>query len=60
VTHSELLAIVAKWPEDLRADFEERAAIIEFMAHETRQTAERKAFEMLKGKAPQKQTALGL
>jgi hypothetical protein len=58
--HSELLRVVGAWDEELRADFEERAAIIEFMAHETRQTAERLAFEMLADRAPRKQTALDL
>jgi hypothetical protein len=35
------------WPPDLREDFEERAAIVEFMGNETRETAEVKARAMV-------------
>jgi hypothetical protein len=35
---------VACWPEHLRDAWEERAAIIEFDAGETRETAERQAY----------------
>jgi hypothetical protein len=58
--HAERLAIVASWDEALRADFEERAGIIEYLANETREEAERLAFELLKDKAPMKQSGLGL
>ena len=38
------------WPAELREDFEERAAILEFEAGFPREEAERLALEMLKGR----------
>jgi hypothetical protein len=49
--HAEMLANVATWSQDMREEFEERAAIIEFCGNETRQVAEQKAFARLTGQA---------
>lgn len=52
---------VARWPESLRSDFEERAALIEDGCKVTRATSERMAFDLLKKHAPVKdQTELKL
>lgn len=40
-----------RWPPELREEFEERAAIMEFEGNLTREDAETKAFELLKGRA---------
>lgn len=45
----EVRAQVSQWPEDLRAMWEERAAIIEFDGGLARTAAERQAFDMLRG-----------
>ena len=45
-TKDSILAAVARWNEDRRDAFEERAAIIEFDGGETRDVAERIAFEL--------------
>jgi hypothetical protein len=60
VTHSELLAIVAAWPFELRDLFEERASLVADGCRVTREESERLAFEMLADRAPRKQTALDL
>jgi hypothetical protein len=41
-------AAVAKWDEDRRHDWEERAAIIEFCGGETREKAERAAYHQMR------------
>lgn len=43
----EVQARVSQWPDDLRAEWEERAAIIEFDGGLARAAAERQAFDML-------------
>ncbi len=55
MTPAELLAAVAKWPEDRRADFEERAAILEEGCHLSREESEKRAYRML---APRTQASL--
>lgn len=45
----DVLAAVETWPEHLREKFEERAGILEYHAGETREDAERMAFEMYRG-----------
>lgn len=40
--------VVKGWPEDLRADFEERAAIMEFDGGAPREEAERRAYEVIR------------
>ena len=40
-------AILAKFPEEVREAWEERAAIIEYDGREPRPTAERRAFECI-------------
>lgn len=44
---SDILELVAKWPEDLREEFEERAAIIEFDAKIIRPNAEGMAYRQI-------------
>ena len=39
---------VTGWPEDLRADFEERAAIMEFDGGLPRLVAERRAYQIIR------------
>jgi hypothetical protein len=39
---------VARWPKDLRDEWEERAAIIEYDAGEPRPVAERQAYEIVR------------
>jgi hypothetical protein len=39
---------VESWPEDLRADFEERAAIMEFDGGLSRLMAERRAYQIIR------------
>lgn len=46
-----VMAKVRLWPDDLRVEFEERAAILEYDAGNSRPEAERLAFEEFKGKA---------
>lgn len=41
-------SVVAGWPEDLRADFEERAAIMEFDGGLPRPMAERRAYQIVR------------
>lgn len=43
-----LRKIVEKWPEALREEFEERAAILEYDGHEPREKAERRAYELVR------------
>ena len=40
--------MVARWPDALRAEFEERAAIIEFDGGEPRAAAERRAYRLIR------------
>lgn len=44
----EVRARVSQWPEDLRAMWDERAAIIEFDSGLRRRAAERDAYDMLR------------
>lgn len=45
-----VLSIVADWPESLREDFEERAAIMEHDGGMSRVEAEVAAWELLRGR----------
>jgi hypothetical protein len=44
----ELLEAIARWPEDLRDLWDERAAILEYDAGEPRPVAERRAYEIVR------------
>lgn len=44
----EILEAVAQWPQDFRDEWEERAAILEYDAGETRPVAERRAYEIVR------------
>ena len=44
VERAPLLAFVARWSEDWRMHFEERAAIIEYESRMSRELAERQAY----------------
>jgi len=46
-SHQALLKEVAQWPEDLREEFEERAAIMEYQGRIPRQRAEAEAYRLL-------------
>jgi hypothetical protein len=54
-----ILVEVSRWPEHLRSDFEERAALIEDGCVVTRAHSERMAFDLLKKEAPPREQ-LGL
>jgi hypothetical protein len=60
VSHAELLATVRRWPPELFELWDERAALVADGCRVSREESERLAFEMLKHKAPMKQTGLGL
>lgn len=51
MTPKQVLYSVSLWPEDLRAQWEERAAIMEFDGGEPRIVAERQAYEQFKQEA---------
>lgn len=44
----EILEAVARWPQDFRDEWEERAALLEYDAGETRPVAERRAYELVR------------
>lgn len=48
----DLLHALLKWPQIKRAEFQERAAILEYDAHMTRAEAEQTAFDMHKDDVP--------
>jgi hypothetical protein len=51
---------VRRWPPELFELWDERAALVADGCRVSREESERLAFEMLKDKAPMKQTGLGL
>lgn len=50
-------AAVAIWPDDLRESWDERAAIIQYCGGETRETAERRAFDCYSAEAAERNGA---
>jgi hypothetical protein len=54
VNSADVLRAVARWPRDLRDDWEERAALIEDGCKVSREESERRAFELLKHRVPLK------
>jgi hypothetical protein len=61
LTDADFEAAIALWPEPLREDARERAAIVQFShPHMDRGEANHRAFEMLSRFAPQRQTTLDL
>jgi hypothetical protein len=57
MTRAELLAEVRRWPEAMREDFEERAAIMAEGCRLSCEESERNAYALLKPRVPLKQQA---
>jgi len=58
MTRAGILASVARWPADLREEWEERAAIIEDGCRVSREESERRAFDVVGAKVPMRQAEL--
>lgn len=60
MTHAQMLAEVAAWPEPLRADWEERCALIQYGCRCGREESEVRAYQLLRPLRPAEQMGLQL